>query len=274
MAQGWVKTHREITVKPIYQQSPLYLRIFERLIIEANSRCARIPYGKETKLIRRGERLTSIGQIAEWVGWYERGIFKFPNKKTVSDVLDWLIKNELIEIYNKGNARETHYNVLNYCIYQAKDSDESNAKVTPDKRPLDTNKKLKNVKKLKKENIYTSEFEKFFNIYPNQFNKEQTFKNWNKLLKLTTIESIMKALNNYIQSIEDNETESKFIYRSTNFIGEKAYYKGFIDYIKPKEKPKVTQFKPQQQGNFQQRQYDDSYFNSLYVDTGKKERNL
>lgn len=150
---GWIKLHREIKNKSIYQQPPLYLRVFERLIIEANSRCARIPYGKETKLVKRGERLTSIGQIAEWIGWYERGIFKIPNKKTISDILDWLIKNELIEIFNKGNARETHYNIVNYCIYQSRDDDESNAKVTPDKRPLDTNKKYKELKEVKENKV-------------------------------------------------------------------------------------------------------------------------
>jgi hypothetical protein len=154
---GWIKLHRDIVNKPIYSLPPLYARVFERLILEANRECTRIPYGKsETKLIRRGEKLTSIGQIAGWVGWYERGIFKVPNKKTISKILDWLVKYELIEIYNKGNARETHYNVLNYCIYQARDNEESNAQVTPEKRPLDTNKNIKNLKKEK--NLRNTEY--------------------------------------------------------------------------------------------------------------------
>jgi len=69
------------------------LRVFERLIIEANNRCKKIPYGKGTKLIKRGERLTSIRQIAEWVAWYERGILRIPNPKTISEILDWLCEN-------------------------------------------------------------------------------------------------------------------------------------------------------------------------------------
>jgi hypothetical protein len=140
---GYVKLYRDVVMKDIYIQNPLYLRVFERLILEANHCCKRIPYGKGTKLIKRGERLTSIRQIAEWVGWYERGIFKIPNPKTVSEILDWLIKKEMIQIFNKGNSQETHYNVLNYCIYQSAENDESNAKVTVNgevsKQQTDTN---------------------------------------------------------------------------------------------------------------------------------------
>jgi hypothetical protein len=157
--KGWVKLYRDITLKDIYSKPPLYLRVFERLILEANSKCARIPYGKGTKLIKRGERLTSMMQIAEWVGWYERGIFRIPNKKTISDILNWLIENELIEIYDKGNARETHYNVVNYGLYQGVDVHESNAQVTEatpqGKRKVDTNKNVKKDKKDKNNNINT-----------------------------------------------------------------------------------------------------------------------
>lgn len=141
---GYIKLHRIIVTKDIYLKPPLYLRVFERLIIEASHRCKRIDYGKGTKLIKRGERLTSIRQIAEWVGWYERGIFKVPNPKTISEILNWLIEKEMIEIYNKGNSQETHYKIVNYEKYQAKDDNESNSQVTVNgavrKQQTDTNK--------------------------------------------------------------------------------------------------------------------------------------
>ena len=149
---GYVKLHRIIVTKDIYLKPPLYLRVFERLIIEANHRCKQIPYGKGNKLIKRGERLTSIRQIAEWVGWFERGIFKVPNPKTIAEILNWLIEKEMIEIYNKGNSQETHYNIVNYCIYQAKDDGESNSQVTVNGevsiQQTDTNKNVKNLSSL------------------------------------------------------------------------------------------------------------------------------
>lgn len=117
--QGYIKLHRKIIGSEVYLMPPLYLRVFERLFIEANHMCKRIPYNKSTKLIKRGERLTNIRQIAEWVGWYERGVYKTPNPKIIKEILDWLHDNEMIEIYNKSNRTETHYNIVNYNYYQS-----------------------------------------------------------------------------------------------------------------------------------------------------------
>jgi DNA-binding transcriptional regulator YhcF (GntR family) len=202
--EGYIKLFRHIIDNPIYTKSPLYLKVFERLILEANHKCIRIPYNKITKLIKRGEKLTSIRQISEWVAWYERGILRSPNPKTISEILNWLVENNMIEIYNKGNTqvtvkngkkqnesnnRETHYNIVNYCIYQSKEHDESNSQVTtkfPTKinegiQQLDTNKNVKNKKNVKnnisneilygefqKVKLTTEEYEKLLKLLKNQ----------------------------------------------------------------------------------------------------------
>jgi len=128
---GWVKLHRKIIESDIYVMPPLYLRVFERLLLEANHQDKEIPYkhpGEKVatkKLIKRGERLTSIRQICEWVGWYERGVFKAPNTKTIKTILDWLEANEMIEICPRESNREgTHYRIINYALYQRKPNEE------------------------------------------------------------------------------------------------------------------------------------------------------
>ncbi|MDF2892070.1 MAG: IBBPl23 49 [Clostridia bacterium] len=232
---GWIKLHRVITTKDIYLKPPLYLRTFERMILEANHVCKRIPYNKTTKLIRRGERLTSIRQIAEWVAWYERGILKVPNPKTIKEILGWLIDNEMIEIYNQGNTKETHYNIVNYSVYQAKEDGESNCKVTVNggvnKQQMDINKNVKKEKNDKK-NIYSADFEEFCTIYPNLFNKSATYKNWQALIKKgVAADTIMIATKNYIRYLKDNGiVDPTYITRSTNFLGQKAVYGGYIEY--------------------------------------------
>ena len=83
----------------------------------------------------------------------------------------------------------------------------------------------------KEKYIYSNDFENFYSIYPNPFNKEQTYKNYKTLLKSETKEIILKATNNYIQYLEDNnKTDKNYFTRSTNFIGQKQEYKGYIDY--------------------------------------------
>ncbi|WP_143474367.1 hypothetical protein [Proteiniborus sp. DW1] len=130
------------------------MRTFERLIIEANHQDAEIPYKEKgskvtgKKLIQRGERLTSVRDICNWIAWYERGKLKIPNPKTVQEILDWLEANDMIFIYGeKGNRTETHYKIVNYNDYQKKDSEEvteekqfGNSSETEKQQSLDTNK--------------------------------------------------------------------------------------------------------------------------------------
>jgi len=85
-------------------------------------------------------------------------------------------------------------------------------------------------KEVSKEKPYTHDFEEFYNLYPNGFNKAQTFKNWKALLKTETKENILLATNNYLKYIADNKTEKQFITRSTNFIGQHQDYLGYLDY--------------------------------------------
>jgi len=162
---GWIKLHRKIIVSDIYQMPPLYLRVFLRLLIEANHQDNEIPYREKgqsvvgKKLIKRGERLTSVRDICKWVAWYERGCLKEPNPKTIQNILDWLEENNMIEIYGaKGNRKETHYKIVNYDIYQDKDSDKvtekkqlGNSLETEKKQSLETNKNDKNEKNIYKE---------------------------------------------------------------------------------------------------------------------------
>ena len=107
---GWISLHRCIIDSDIYKMPPLYLRVFERLLLEANHQDNYIPYKDKNsnifskKLIKRGERLTSVRDICKWIAWYERGKIKEPNPKTIQSILDWLEENNMIYIYGvKGN---------------------------------------------------------------------------------------------------------------------------------------------------------------------------
>lgn len=269
--EGWIKLYREIVSKDIYVQPPLYLKTFERLVIEANRSCKRIPYNKGTKLIKRGERLTSIRQIAEWVGWYERGIFKIPNPKTIANILDWLINKEMIEVYNKGNSQETHYNIVNYCVYQSKDGDESNAKVTVNGEVsiqwTDTNKKLKKDKNVKNKE-YSSEIIqmadklKFLILQNNPGAKTPT-----DLTKWQSDFDRMKRLDNRTdeQIFAVMEFSQKDPFWKANILSAGKLREKFDTLLLQKDRPKPQQ-KPTavNKANFDQRKYTDEDFEKLY----------
>lgn len=99
--------------------------------------------------------------------------------------------------------------------------------------PNDMQSKVKKSKvdniKLNK-NIYTVEFEAFYNLYPNPQAKSDTFNSWNKRLKNgMSIESIMVALDNYKMKIKSEGKDIKFSYSSNNFLGTKNYIDDFLE---------------------------------------------
>lgn len=110
------------------------------------------------------------------------------------------------------------------------DTEEPDTK-KPDSENLDTkstNSKSTNIKSTK--NIYTPQFLEWFEIYPNPWSKQQSFSNFTKLLKKESFENIMKATRNYISYLKQKGTTDKqYITRSTNFIGQKKEYLGYLD---------------------------------------------
>jgi hypothetical protein len=87
-----------------------------------------------------------------------------------------------------------------------------------------------------KDNIYTKEFLEWYSLYPNPWNKQQSFKNFKSLMKTETFKNLMIATTNYIEYLKKKGTDEEFIVRSTNFIGQRQEYKGYLDTkIIPKE---------------------------------------
>lgn len=85
----------------------------------------------------------------------------------------------------------------------------------------------------KQKNVYTQDFETWYGSYPNKFDKPQTFRSWKKLLKTETLENIEAATKKYLKEIKDLETDKKYIIKSSNFIGEKQKYTGYLKEITP-----------------------------------------
>ena len=84
-------------------------------------------------------------------------------------------------------------------------------------------------------NIYNTAFDEFWKRYPNRFNKQQTHKNFVKAARAHGIDAIMRALDNYCAEIEAKGTAAEYIVRSTNFVGQKAYFLGYLEQEKVME---------------------------------------
>ena len=158
--KGYIKDYRKELESDIWVMPPLYHRVWQYLKYKANHKENKIPMRDGTFLtIKPGQHLTSIRKIANDVGWYERGVFKTPNPKTVSSILEWLEKQEMISIdRGKGNRQYTLITLLNWGLYQSNDN-ESNSKETVSKQSVDINNNDKNDKNEKNINNKRHKYE-------------------------------------------------------------------------------------------------------------------
>ena len=93
-----------------------------------------------------GQRITSLRQIADGVSWYEYGVVRTPNTKTIKTILDWLESNGQCSV--ESNAKGTVITVANWSTYNSKSQEKvtqkEQAEVTQSKRGSDTNNNDKN----------------------------------------------------------------------------------------------------------------------------------
>ncbi|MGG1638274.1 hypothetical protein [Paenibacillus sp. NRS-1760] len=131
--QGFILDHRQELISDIWKMPPLYHRLWQWLKYIANHADNTIPMRDGTKmLIKRGQHLTSIRDIANDIGWYEGRKKKVPNPKTIDAILKFLILNNMISIdRGKGNREYTLITLINYDKYQPV-KDQGNGKVTAD----------------------------------------------------------------------------------------------------------------------------------------------
>jgi len=211
--EGYIKDWRQELESDVWLMPPLYHRIWQWLKYTANHKDKYIPMHDGSKmLVKRGQKLTSIRSIAEGVGWYERGVFKKPNPKTVQDVLNWLAKNGMITI-DTSNRKYTLITIVNYNVYQANNSDKSNSKYTVSIQSLDTNNNDNNVNNYNKD-IYNKS-DSTNPTQPAQNTKADTttpqeliFRHWNSKniiqhRKLT--DKIKRAINGALKDYSEEE---------------------------------------------------------------------
>jgi len=213
---GYIKLYRKLLENPVFQNDRL-LKVFIWCLLKAS--------------YKEHEQLLGLHTVQLQPGQFIYGRFKAAQElkikpSTLNDQMNTLKRLQIIDI--KPNNKYSIVTLANWTLYQSNEEASDNktdSKATTNRQQTDTNKKGK-----KGNNKYSSDFEKFYALYPNPFNKMQTFKNWEALLKKgETTERIMTATNNYLQYIKSNEIDSQYITRSTNFIGRKGDYLGYID---------------------------------------------
>lgn len=148
MHRQWIKSWRRKLDSSIWKMPPLYMRVFEWIIHSVNHEENSIPTPSGQLKILPGQRITSLRQIAEGVSYFEYGVERVPNIKTIKSILDWLESNGKCTV--ESNAKGTLITVINWNTYNSQGAEKvtqkEQEKVTQSKHGLDTNKNDKNEK--------------------------------------------------------------------------------------------------------------------------------
>lgn len=151
--KGFIKDHRQELKSDIWLMPPMYHRVWQYLKYMVNHEPAKVPMKDGSFFpVGKGQHLTSVRSIAQAVGYYEGLKWKEPNPKTISTILAWLEKQQMISIdRGKGNRQYTLITLSNWDVYQSKEN-EGNRKETVDgegrKQSADINKNDKNNKEV------------------------------------------------------------------------------------------------------------------------------
>jgi len=220
MQNGWVKLHRQLLDKPIWQCSTLEQRvILIVLLLMANHKENEWAWEGKKFNVKAGQFITSANSIAKNCG---EGV----SRQNIRTALD---KFERYEFLTKESTKTGMLiTIANWSFYQSNDEDVTKSLTVNQptaNQQLTTNKNDKNEKK---ENTYPDDFETFYQLYPRPENKRQTFNNWKKACKTQSINKILQAAENYKSKVTKDRTDKQYMKSSSNFLGRDEVY---VDYL-------------------------------------------
>ena len=232
--EGWIKLHRKILDNDLWvTDNHLAKVIFIDCVLKANHKARFVPIkGSFGIHIKRGEFITSLRKMANYYN---------STTKTIKKILVLLQKMGILETQGK-----THYTLIivrNYDQYQHNDNVNGNTlydtevdttetvRTTQGKRTLPTNKKVKNDKN-EKNSIYTSSFEKFWNVYPVKVGKKIAFGIWKRQHIGEVVEEIVEFVD---KAKGTRQWKEGFIPHPTTFLNGHRWEDDLSAYGKQRE---------------------------------------
>ncbi|MCC3868933.1 hypothetical protein [Terrisporobacter mayombei] len=242
MHQGYIKLHRKIKDSPLWQScKPERKVILITILLMANHKEKTIILDstREKITLLPGQFVTSRSKLAKECG---KGISE---QMVRSALVDFQKHNFLTkESTSESTKGYTLITIKNWELYQIDSANQPSKQ--PKKQPSinqapTTNKNDKNVKN----NIYTSQCDELWKLYPNKKGKKDAYKKLPKLLEEYLLEELKRSVERYSKEVE-GKNKQYIQHGSTFFNG------GYVDYLDEnfketshdsvKEKPKLDQY--------------------------------
>ena len=260
--EGWIKLHRKLLENPIFQNEKL-LKVFVWCLLKASHTEHAELVGLQKVSLRPGQFVYGRHKAAEELKIKESTLYKY---------MMWLKNEEILNI--QSNNKFSVVTVVNWDLYQIdepKSNSKNSSKVTTKEQQRNTNKNDKNDKNNINNinNIYNAIFE-HWNSKKIIVHKKLTDKIKRKIrgaLNTYSPDEIKKAIDNYSTVLTSDEyywtykwTLEDFLQRGVEKFLTDACFENY-----KKDKGISQQFtKAPNKGNFDQRKYDNDYFDKLY----------
>jgi len=221
--QGWIKLHRCLLDKPIFENAKL-LKVFLWCLCKATHTEHKQLVGRKMVKLEPGQFITGRNKAGQ-----ELNI----KPSTAWDYLNLLKDNESINICS--NSKYSVITVINWELYQSVNNNsdsKTDNKSTANQQQINTNKNVKNVKNEKKELI--EQFEELWNKYPNRKGKQKAMEKFMKLIKEYSLEELTRAVNRYAKEVKGKD--KKYIQHGSTFFNGT-----YVDYLDENYNPKNNQ---------------------------------
>lgn len=230
--QGYVKLYRSLGESEIFQNEKL-LKVFIWCLLKATHKEREQRVGRQKVELQEGQFV---------FGRNTASIELNMAPSTLWDYMKLLEERHTINI--KSNNKFSIITVEKWAMYQCKEEITDikvDKKQTSNKQQMDTNKNVKN----DKNNIYTSQCDELWKLYPNKKGKQGAYKKIPKLLEKYSLEELRRSVERYLKEVE-GKNKQYIQHGSTFFNG------GYVDYLDEnfketshdsvKEKPKLDQY--------------------------------
>lgn len=163
------------------------------------------------------------------------------NKQQVKRELDDLILKSIIHVVSEASfksSRVIEFNknydtwIVDSKLIRVQSANQSTLQSANQSTPTVSGLEYQEIKSLNKnikKDICTSDFEKFYSLYPRAEERQRTFKNWKTCLKDHKSELLIQAGMNYKDKVTQAGTEKQYIKSSANFLGRDKFYQDYIN---------------------------------------------
>ncbi len=128
---GWIKIHRDLKDHWIFANAE-YLKAWIQLLMMANHKTKKWLVQDQMVLIKRGELITSLAELAKQWGWSRGKVRRYIN----------MLENDTM-VVRKSTHLWTHLTICNYGTYQDLRPTDSTTDGQQTVQPTDTTKECK-----------------------------------------------------------------------------------------------------------------------------------